>query len=417
MQAGERSKRKKHFQSLLIFLFCLSEILFFCTGQQAFGQSLQVVESSQALTFLDDFDHRSLLQASQRQAIYLRKIPATQQFTLADHTFSASWLLTSIEYFIDILERESEPRKITKILSDNFVVFQAVGVENADSRGQMLVTGYFELNAEGSLRPIAPFLYPIYRPPHDLISRRSGSKTVTGRFKGKTLAPYWTRAEIETRTLLAGSELVYLKDPIEAFLLHIQGSGKIRLRDGSSKAVRYATSNGHPYRSIGKLLIDEGRLTREQATLPEIENYLKRHPQEMQRIFHYNPRFIFFDWGNGTGPQGSNDISLTAGRSIAVDQKIIPPGTIAFLSTRRPVFDSRNSLKGWLPLGRFVFPQDSGAAIQGPGRVDLFLGDSHEARLAAGLMREKGSLYILVKKWSQDTHNNTKKELAPAQNR
>jgi membrane-bound lytic murein transglycosylase A len=402
MRLWGRSKGKKYRRCLGIFLSCLSVFLLLAGGQRVSGQSLQIVDAARICAFLDDGDRRSLLQASRHQAAYLRRIPAKKQIKLADRTFSAAWLLTSIEYFIDILERESEPRNIAKILSDNYLVFQIAGRENVASHRQMLVTGYFELNAEGSLRPGRPFLYPIYRPPHDLVCRKAGRATITGRLKGDSLVPYWTRAEIEMQNLLAGSELVYLNDPLEAFLLQVQGSGKIRLRDGSYRTVRYAASNGQPYRSIGKLLIDEGRLTREQATLPEIEKYLRQHPEEMQRILHYNPRFIFFDWGKDAPLQGSNKIPLTAWRSVAVDQEIIAPGTIAFLRTQRPLFDDRGELKGWRPLARFVFPQDSGAAIQGPGRVDLFLGDGHDARLTAGLMREKGTMYILVKKRPRD---------------
>lgn len=394
-----KPRGRQYNRFLRIFLSCLSALLVVAgSGQRGLGQSLQLVDPVRICIFLDDGDRRSLLQASRHQAAYLRKIPAKKQFKLADRTFTAAWLLTSIEYFIGLLERESDPQKIATIVRDNFLVFQTAGRENAVPPGRMLVTGYFELYAEGSLRPVRPFLYPIYRQPQDLICRKIDQATVTGRLKGDILVPYWTRAEIETRNLLAGNELVYLNDPLEAFLLQVQGSGKIRLRDGSYRAVRYAASNGHPYRSIGKLLIDEGRLTREQAILPEIEKYLRQHPEEMQRILHYNPRFIFFDWGKDTPLQGSSKIPLTPGRSVAVDQEVIPPGTIAFLSTKRPLFDDRGGLKGWQPVARFVFPQDSGAAIKGPGHVDLFLGDGRDARLAAGLMREEGSMYILVKK-------------------
>ncbi len=397
----ERENRRRSFRIRLIRLLCrlcLPVLLVIQGDQGVCGSSLQVIEPSGFPVFHDDFDRRSLLQAGHRQAASLRGIPAATRYTLAGRTVTAARLLASLESFIDILERESDPQTIARLIRETFVIYQAAGRENADTFGEMLVTGYFAPLLEGSRLPAAPFLYPIYRPPPDLIGRKAGRRTVFGRLRGDTFLPYWSRAEIETRNLLAGNELVYLKDPFEVFLLHIQGSGKIRLRDGSCKAVRYAASNGQPYRSIGKLLVDEGRLSREQATLPGIEAYLQDHPEEMGRILHANPRYIFFAWQNGAGPQGSNNIALTAGRSLAVDQQVIPPGTIAFLSSRRPVFDDQGRLKDWLPLERFVFPQDSGAAIKGPGRVDLFLGDGHEARLAAGLMREKGALYVLLKK-------------------
>jgi membrane-bound lytic murein transglycosylase A len=211
--------------------------------------------------------------------------------------------------------------------------------------------------------------------------------------------PYWSREEIETQLPLAGTELLYLDDPIESFILHVQGSGRIRLRDGSSRSVRFAGSNGRSYRSIGRLLVDEGRLTLEQATLPGIVDDLRAHPGDLRRILHANPRYIFFTWGEaGAAVRGSGNIALTAGRSVAVDPSVIPLGTVAFLRTRQPVIDRDGRLQRWRTLDRFVFPQDSGAAIRGGSRVDLFLGDSERARHTAGLMREKGSLYILVKK-------------------
>jgi membrane-bound lytic murein transglycosylase A len=162
--------------------------------------------------------------------------------------------------------------------------------------------------------------------------------------------------------------------------------------------VRFAASNGHPYRSIGKLLVDEGRLILEEATLPGIEKYLHDHPEDMWRVLHANPRYIFFDWGKDEAIRGSAGMVLTPGRSIAVDPSAVPLGSVAFIMTRIPVFDEAGRLTGWRPLRRFVFPQDSGAAIKGPGRIDLFLGSGREARLAAGLMREDGDFYILLKK-------------------
>jgi membrane-bound lytic murein transglycosylase A len=262
----------------------------------------------------------------------------------------------------------------------------------------MLVTGYFQPVMEGSLKPIPPFIHPLYRLPPDLIERNNGGTPRIGRFCNDRFVPYWSREEIETQLPLAGTELLYLDDPIESFILHVQGSGRIRLRDGSSRSVRFAGSNGRSYRSIGRLLVDEGRLTLEQATLPGIVDYLRAHPGDLRRILHANPRYIFFTWGEPGAVRGSGNIALTAGRSVAVDPSVIPLGTVAFLRTRQPVIDRDGRLQRWRTLDRFVFPQDSGAAIRGGSRVDLFLGDSERARHTAGLMREKGSLYILVKK-------------------
>ncbi len=369
-------------------------------NDKVFGQALHPVHSSLSPLFLDDFNRQSLLLAAKRQATYLQGLPKDTHFTLAGRTSTSTQLLTSIRYFIQIVEQTTNRQSLSRIIQDKFTIYQAAGKSKGGVFGQMLVTGYYEPLFAGSLQRENPFLYPLYSPPADLINRKSrhGQKTLLGRFKDGVFRPYWTRAEIENHNILNGNELIYLKDPFEAFLLHVQGSGKIQFRDGSIRAVCYANSNGHPYRSIGKLLIDEKKMAKEEATLPAIEAYLRRHSADMTRILQYNPRFIFFRWGDNSGPRGSNNILLTAGRSIAIDQQVLPSGTIGFLTSRRPVFAKDGRLRSWIPMQRFVFPQDSGAAIQGAGRVDLFLGDSNEAKLMAGLMKEEGILYFLLKK-------------------
>lgn len=362
-------------------------------------RAAEITATNEELLFIDDLDRQSLLQAARRQAEYLHRIPKDNRVKVGTHTVPTELLRRSVESFIQIIEQEYSPQRVSRRLQEEFLLFRAGTGEDAATAGGMLVTGYFQPVMEGSLKPIPPFIHPLYRLPPDLIERNNGGTPRIGRFCNDRFVPYWSREEIETQLPLAGTELLYLDDPIESFILHVQGSGRIRLRDGSSRSVRFAGSNGRSYRSIGRLLVDEGRLTLEQATLPGIVDYLRAHPGDLRRILHANPRYIFFTWGEaGAAVRGSGNIALTAGRSVAVDPSVIPLGTVAFLRTRQPVIDRDGRLQRWRTLDRFVFPQDSGAAIRGGSRVDLFLGDSERARHTAGLMREKGSLYILVKK-------------------
>lgn len=347
---------------------------------------------------VDDADRQSLVTAARRQAQYLKFLPGNRQLKLANGTISIEELRASMASFLAIVSHEQSPKRIRERLRDEFALFPVSLPPDPESDRRVLVTGYFEPVLEGSLSPGGPYTYPLFKAPSDLVSWKSGERTMIGRRGKSGIIPYWTRREIEKEARLAGNELVYLHDPVEAFILHIQGSGKIRLPDGSLRPVRYAASNGHPYRSIGKLLVDEGRLTREEATLPGIEKYLRDHPEDMWRVLHANPRYIFFDWGKEGAVRGSAGTELTPGRSIAVDPSVVPLGSIAFIMTRIPVFNETGRLTGWQPLRRFVFPQDSGAAIKGSGRIDLFLGNGREARLAAGQMREDGACYILLKK-------------------
>jgi membrane-bound lytic murein transglycosylase A len=378
---------------ILVYCICL------CSNP-AFADTLRQVGSADLPTFHDDFDRSSLLQAARRQIEQLQRMPQKKRIDIAGNTYIPRQLIDSISAFIRIAETADTDQEVWKNLGKNFTVYQAAGTRKNDTYGEMLVTGYYEPIFDGSLKCEPPFLFPLYVQPPDLKSKRSAGtgKIITGRISKGDLTPYWTRAEIESRNILKGSELVYLRDPFEVFLLHVQGSGKIRLPDGSLRSVEYAASNGHPYRSIGKLLVEENRFPLAEATLPAIEGYLRENPDDMTRVLHYNPRFIFFRWGDNKGPRGSTNTQLTAGRSIAIDHQVLPSGTIGFLHSRRPVFDQKGALAGWVPIQRFVFPQDSGAAIEGPGRVDLFLGDSEEARRSAGLMKEPGNLYFLLKK-------------------
>ena len=383
------------FSAKAAFLF-----FFICQNMaMASGQTLLRVDFSDLPVLQDDFDRSSLLQAAYRQRVSLQKLSPKTQISIGQGSYNPNQLIASINEFVQIIEKAETGHDTAKALKEKFSAYQAAGGKSADAYGKMLVTGYFEPTFEGSLHRQPPFLFPLYVQPSDLKSEKfaDSGKVITGRISKGKLIPYWTRAEIETRNILSGSELVFLKDPFEVFLLHVQGSGKIRLRDGTLKSLGYVASNGHPYRSIGKLLIDEKRMSTAEANLPAIEGYLRDNPEDMTRVLHSNPRYIFFQWSESAGPRGNSNIQLTAGRSIAIDHQALPSGTFAFLCSRMPVFDHKGILTGWRPIHRFVFPQDAGAAIQGAGRVDLFLGDSEGARRSAGLMKEEGSLYFFVK--------------------
>jgi membrane-bound lytic murein transglycosylase A len=355
----------------------------------------------------DDTDRASLLHCARLQKDYLEALPPEHTATIGDSVYPLTWLQQSMTDFIAILEETPETLELNSRIQREFMLYQAAG--RAGKNGEMLVTGYYEPLFDGSMVRKEPYIHPLYSIPEDLISQKdpaTDTKTV-GKLDDKgAFHPYWTRAEIEINNLLAGKELVYLKDPFDAFLLHIQGSGRIKFADGSQKSVRFASHNGHTYRSIGKLLVDEGKLSLKEASIPTIRHYYETHPEEQQRILHHNPRFIFFNWGDDMSPPGSIGKPLTAGRSIAIDRSSLPVEFPAWLMTERPRVDADGQIINWVPTTRFVLPQDSGAAIQGPGRVDLFWGNGIYAETAASHMKAKGKLYFLVKKGypAKDNH-------------
>ncbi|MEA3468784.1 MAG: MltA domain-containing protein [Thermodesulfobacteriota bacterium] len=349
--------------------------------------------------FTDDLQLEGLLTGAVRHLHYLNTLPDDSLFTFGPDTYPVSRLRESINSFIDILKQDPDSDELHRIIRENFTVYQAGG-RKGYTRGEMLITGYYEPFLHGSLTRQSPYLYPLYAPPQSLVQVRNPQNGKL-QFKRKNdkeqLIPYWTRKEIEEQGIAAGYELVYLDNPVDAFILHVQGSGKIQLQDGSVRSVHYAASNGLEYFSIGKLLVDQGKMSLEEASIPSIRSYLREHPDEQKDILYHNIKFIFFSWAPGGDPVGSLGEPLVAGRSIAVDQDVLPGTTLAFLQSRKPLLDETGTIVEWLPMHRFVFPQDTGSAIKGSGRADLYWGNGNYAKQAAGNMKEKGTLYFLVK--------------------
>jgi len=374
----------------LIYLFIMPESY----------QPLFRLRQSELPAFADDMDRASLIESTRHHLSFLKKQRPEKGLFIGAEVYSNTWLLHSLEIFLEKLEQNPSPEELKHFLSDNYLVYQAGG-RKGQGRRRMLVTGYYEPTFEGSLTRQPPFLTPIYSPPPSLITLPGANREPqVGRYNpDNQLVAYWSRQEIETTAaLLQGNELAFLKDPFDAFLLHVQGSGKIQFPDRSIRAVRFAATNGHEYRSIGKLLVDEKAMTLEAVTVPAIRTYLQQHPDQQQRILHHNPRYIFFNWGDDLGPVGSSGEVLTPGRSVAIDGTALPEGTIGYLVSRTPRFGENGQIAGWRTLSRFVFPQDSGAAIKGTGRVDIFFGNGTDAEFTANFMKEDGKLYFLIKK-------------------
>lgn len=384
--------RTKSVLPFLFFLFFLSS----CTISQA-----PLSLARDIPRFIDDGHPDSLLSALHHQKEVLGNQDPTRLYVVSDMQFSGARLADSLDAFIAIMEMDLSTDQRDRIIKERFDIYQAAG-RSQSTAGEMLVTGYYEPLFAGSLKKEAPFLYPLYAVPEDLISQRlRDGKTMVGRIapeKGDTFTPYWTRAEIDGSDILQGYELVYLKNRFDAFLLHVQGSGKIQLNNGEIRSIRYRGNNGHPYSSIGKLLVDEKKLSLEETNIETIRSYLETAPEELDRVLNHNRRYIFFAWGDTDSPRGSSNAPLTPERSIAIDQNVLPMRTVAYLQTERPVMDSSGKISHWEPMRRFVVPQDTGAAIKGSGRVDLFWGSGDYAEKAAGAMKHRGKLYFLIKK-------------------
>ncbi|MCB2102754.1 MAG: MltA domain-containing protein [Rhodobacterales bacterium] len=278
-----------------------------------------------------------------------------------------------------------------------FEPFRAANNGNQDGR----FTGYYEPELEGSWQRSARFHVPLYKLPDDIISVDLGAfdvadkgRSVAGRLEGRRIIPYADRAEIEAGALEGrGLELLWVDSPVDAFFLHVQGSGRIRLPDGSTVRVGYAGRNGHRYSSIGRFLVAEGRIALKDASLQTIRAWLLAHPAEGRQVMQRNKSYVFFRMVEGDGPVGAQGVVLTPEHSLAVDRSFIPLGVPLWLDTTDP----RPQAKG-APLRRLVVAQDTGSAITGPLRGDLFWGHGLLAGLAAGPMNQEGDLYLLLPK-------------------
>ncbi len=391
----------RSFPAAFLLLFAVALLLYLTFFHEGY-KPMHRLDSGALPEIADDLDTDSLIECVRRQIAFLKKQDPAKTVAFGEDSYDVRWLLLSQEEFLAKLLTGPDPADLEQFLRQHYHFYQAGGRKGKRGR-KMLVTGYYEPIFDGSLTAEPPFLTPLYAPPKSLVTvKGQEGDAYIGRYDGNnTLINFWSRAEIESGRMLAGDELVYLKDPFDAFLLHVQGSGRIRLPDHSIRTVRFAGSNGLEYKSIGKLLVDEKKMALEEVTVPAIRTYLDQHPEQRRRILHHNPRFIFFAWGDTLGARGSSGEILTAGRSIAIDGSVLPEGSLGYLVCRKPFLGEDGRISGWENLTRFVLPQDSGAAIKGTGRVDLFLGHGEYAETAANHMKEAGELYFLVKKISR----------------
>lgn len=271
-------------------------------------------------------------------------------------------------------------------------------VVNADATESGLVTGYYEPLVRGSRKASARYRYPIYGVPDDLLAIELGEQypqlkglRLRGRLNGRKVVPYYDRNQIDTGvSALSGREIAWTDDALDLFFLQIQGSGRVRLETGETLRIGYADQNGHPYRSIGKLLVDRGELTVEQASLQGIKTWAKSNPGKVRELLDYNASYVFFrELPPGPdGPLGAMGIPLTAGRSIAIDPRTVPLGAPVFLATTFPNSDRS--------LTRLMLAQDTGGAIKGGVRADFFWGFGDEAGKQAGRMRQQGRMWVLL---------------------
>lgn len=300
--------------------------------------------------------------------------------------FTRDRVRRSLRHFYTLLLTSDSPAEFVAALERDFVLYQSIG---HDGEGTVHFTGYFEPSYSASRTRTAEYRYPLYQRPPDL----------------ETWAqPHPTRTELEgkdglqgTHGPLKGLELVWMRDRLEAFLVQVQGSARLRLTDGSFMSVGYAGRTEYDYVSIGRELINDGKVPAEGMTLERLLAYFAAHPDSLDDYLPRNDRFVFFRETAGGAPTGTFSVPVTSGRSIATDKTLMPPGALALISLDWP---ERGSGGAWqqTPISRYVLNQDTGGAIQGPGRVDIYVGSGDAAGDQAGQINTDGSLYFLLLK-------------------
>jgi membrane-bound lytic murein transglycosylase A len=283
--------------------------------------------------------------------------------------------------------------------------FDVYSANNVDGTNTGLVTGYYEPLLKGSRNQSSQYPHPLYKQPADLITvdlgetypelknKRVRGKLVVDKDGRNKLVPYSKRAEIDSApSPLAGNELVWIDDLVDGFFLQVQGSGLVQFENGESMHVGYADQNGQAYNSIGRVLIERGELSKDQAGMQGIKNWAAKNPAKLQELLNANPSYVFFrELPAGlSGPLGALGVPLSGERSVAIDPRHVPLGAPIFLSTTLP-----NSNK---PLKKLMIAQDTGGAIKGGVRADYFWGAGEEAGKQAGSMKQQGKIWVLLPK-------------------
>ncbi len=324
----------------------------------------------QALLKSIDYSLRYLASPSAAQAYRRYRVPG----------ITRDRVRRSLVRFRQLVVTSRSPAELQVAVNREFVLYKSVGKDN---QGTVLFTGYFEPIYAASRTQSSEYRYPLYRLPADF-----------DRWKN----PHPTRAELEgedglgTKSPLRGRELVWLRDRFEAFLVQVQGSARLQMPDGSLMTLGVAGKTSYPYVSIGRELVKDGKLPLEGLTLPVLIDYFQASPAELDQYLPRNQRFIFFRETHGAPAMGSIGVPVTAERSIATDKSLMPPGALALINAPIPYSNASGQLETQM-VSRYVLDQDTGGAIQGAGRVDIFMGTGPRAGDRAGLIGGTGELY------------------------
>jgi membrane-bound lytic murein transglycosylase A len=384
------STRKRHLVRLRLATLVAAAVLggYGCTPlRRPAGELVRPVATMPSLR--DDGDSVALAAAVSESARYFARLPPDRVVPFGSMSRTAAEMRAAMESFAAFLASRPTPAAIAAEIPRRFETYRATPASG------VLFTGYYLPTLSARTQRDPRFRIPVLGRPPDLVTVALGdlgspcacSEKLTGRVVRGALTPYPSRADIDAGAARDSPVLAWVDDAVGLFFLQIQGSGVLAFPDGSRRTIGFAASNGQPYVSIGKVLVDRGELTLDQASMEGIRQWIAAHPGEDTRLLQTNPRYVFFRPLDGP-PLGSLGVPVTAGRTIATDPTVFPPGALAFVHVPATAASPE--------LARLVLNQDAGAAIRGPGRVDVYFGALDDAAATAGRLRSAGELYFLA---------------------
>jgi len=317
--------------------------------------------------------------------------PSTRTHFPVGDTISHGHAWASVYALQQIARNANSSEEARRRIASEFDIWQSIGW---DGQGTVLYTGYYSPVFEASREKTDRFQHPLYKRPDDLVTKpRTGE--VVGRKTESGVEPYPTRRQIKERNLLEGLELVYLPSRFDAYLVEINGSAKLEMRDGSIMHVGYDGNNGHDYTSVGELLVQDGKLDENVVTLPKIVQYFENHPEDLDHYISKNDRFVFFkEYSGQNWPTGSLGFEVTPMRTLATDKSIFPRACPVFVQTTIP----NRTGSGEETFNQLMLDQDTGGAIRAAGRADIYVGVGKSARSLAGHIASEGQMYYLLLK-------------------
>ncbi|MBD1822408.1 MltA domain-containing protein [Cyanobacteria bacterium FACHB-DQ100] len=327
-------------------------------------------------------DRRAMLSAIDHSLRYLETPKAIQAYEKYPvKTVTRDRVIRSLKRFRQLLLTAKSNRALSRAIAREFVFYQSIGKDN---QGTVAFTGYFEPVHTASRTQTATYRYPLYSLPADFSQWKK---------------PHPTRLELEgtdglqsSKGKLRGSELVWMRDRLEAFLIQVQGSARLTLTDGTTMTIGVAGLTDQPYTGIGRELVKDGKLKLKDLNLPNVLKYFQQNPKDLDIYLPRNRRFVFFRNTSGAPALGSLGVPVTADRSIATDKSLMPPGALALIQTQLPILKADRQYEP-RSVSRFMLDQDTGGAIIGAGRVDIFTGTGTQAGNEAGLINATGQLY------------------------